>query len=72
VDARTTAVLQTGGPLTNSVTASRQGQDLRLDYCLVGAGGETYQLAKQDRSKPPEFAVYKGGKKIAYGTFEFG
>jgi hypothetical protein len=72
VDGKTTVALNVGGPLTNSVTASRQGQDLRLDYCLVGAGGETYQLARQDRSKPPEFAVYKGGKKIAGGTFEFG
>jgi hypothetical protein len=72
VDDKTTAVLHMGGPLTNSVTASRQGQDLNLNYCLVGAGGETYQLARQDRSKPPEFAVYKGGKKIASGTFEFG
>ena len=72
VDDKTPAVLHAGGPLTNSVTASRQGQDLRLDYRLVGAGGEAYQLAKQDHSKPPEFAVYKGGKKIASGTFEFG
>jgi hypothetical protein len=72
VDGKTRAVLDVGGPLTNSVTASRHGQDLRLDYRLVGAGGQTYQLARQDRSKPPEFAIYKGGKKIASGSFEFG
>lgn len=66
------AVLNVGGPLTNSVTASRHGQDLRLDYRLVGVGGETYQLANQDRSRAPEFAIYKGGKKIASGKFEFG
>jgi hypothetical protein len=72
VDARTPAVLDVGGPLTNSVIASRHGQDLRLDYRLVGAGGKTYQLANQDRSKPPEFAIYKGDKKIASGRFEFG
>ena len=65
-------VLNVGGPLTNSVTASRHGQDLRLDYRLVGAGGQSYQLANQDRSKPPEFAIYKGEKKIASGAFEFG
>ena len=46
VDDKTPAVLNAGGPLTNSVTASRHGQDLRLDYRLIGAGGETYQLAK--------------------------
>ncbi len=69
---KTPAVLNVGGPLTNSVIASRHGQDLRLDYRLVGSGGETYQLANQNRSKPPEFAIYKGNKKIASGKFEFG
>jgi hypothetical protein len=72
VDDKTPAVLNAGGPLTNSVIASRHGQDLRLDYRLVGAGGETYQLANQNRSRPPEFAIYKGDKKIASGKFEFG
>ena len=72
VDDKTPAILNVGGPLTNSIIASRHGQDLRLDYRLVGAGGETYQLANQDRSHPPAFAVYKGDKKIASGTFEFG
>ena len=72
VDGKTPAALKVGGPLTNSVAASRRGQDLRLDYNLVGAGGEIYQLATQDRSKPPEFAIYKGARKIASGTFEFG
>jgi hypothetical protein len=69
---KTPAVLNVGGPLTNSVIASRHGQDLRLDYRLVGAGGETYQLVNQNRSQPPEFAIYKGDKKIASGKFEFG
>jgi hypothetical protein len=43
-----------------------------MAYQLVGAGGEAYQLANQDRSHPPEFAVFKGDKKIASGKFEFG
>ncbi|MGA9453060.1 MAG: hypothetical protein WBW41_17155 [Verrucomicrobiia bacterium] len=72
VDDKTPAVLDVGGPLTNSVTASRHGQNLRLDYRLVGAGGEIYQLANQDRSQPPEFAIYKGDKKVASGKFQFG
>jgi hypothetical protein len=72
VDDKTPAVLNVGGPLTNSVIVSRHGQDLRLDYRLVGAGGETYQLAGQNRSQPPEFAAYKGDRKIASGKFEFG
>jgi len=29
-------------------------------------------LANQDRSHPPEFAVFKDNKKIASGKFEFG
>jgi len=72
VDDKTSALLKVGGPLTNSVLASRHGQDLRLDYRLVGAGGETYQLANENRSHPPEFAVFKGDKRIASGKFEFG
>jgi hypothetical protein len=72
VRVKSQVALNAGGPLTNSVTTGRHGQDLRLDYCLLGVGGETYQLARQDRSKPPEFAVYKSGKKIASGRFEFG
>jgi len=72
LDDKTPVVLNVGGPLTNSVSTSRHGQDLRLDYLLVGTGGETYQMANQDRSKPPAFAIYKGEKKIASGTFEFG
>lgn len=72
VNDRTPAILNVGGPLTNSISASRHGQDLRMAYQLVGAGGEAYQLANQDRSRPPEFAVFKGDKKIASGKFEFG
>jgi hypothetical protein len=72
VDDKTPAVLNVGGPLTNTVIVSRHGQDLRLDYRLVGAGGETYQLVNQNSSQPPEFAAYKGKRKIASGKFAYG
>ena len=72
VNDKTPAILAAGGPLTNSLTATRHGQDLRLDYRLVGAGGATYQMVEQNRAHPPEFAVFKGDKKIASGNFEFG
>jgi hypothetical protein len=72
VNDKSTAIMAVGGPLTNTVAVSRHGQDLRLDYSLVGAGGMTYQRTVQDRSKPPGFAIYKGDKSIATGTFEFG
>ena len=64
--------LNAGGPLTNTVTVSRHGRDLRLDYRLVGAGGATYQLADATRSEPPEFAVYKADRKVTSGKFAFG
>jgi hypothetical protein len=69
---KTPAVLNVGGPLTNSITANRHGQDLVMSYQLVGAGGEIYQMPTPDRSKPPRFAVYSGEKKIASGEFEYG
>jgi hypothetical protein len=43
-----------------------------LSYRLLGAGGEPYQLVKQDRSKPPEFTIHFGDKQLASGKFEFG
>ena len=72
VDGKKLAVLVAGGPLTNSVSISRQGKYLRLNYQLLGAGGEVYQLTQVDRSQPPEFAVYKGHRKIASGKFAYG
>jgi hypothetical protein len=65
------AILRVGGPLTNSVSVSRQGRKLALNYQLVGAGG-AYQMVSQDRSHAPEFAVYQGDKKVGSGKFEFG
>ena len=65
------AVLTAGGPLTNSVSITRRGKNLSLNYQLLGAGG-AYQLVNQDRLHPPEFTVYQGDKKVASGRFEFG
>jgi len=72
VNGQAPATLDVGGPLTNSVSVARHGSDLRLDYQLLGAGGQTYQLASVNRQHPPEFAIYHGGKQIASGDFEFG
>lgn len=71
ISEKTPALLTVGGPLTNSVSIRRQGKKLALNYQLVGAGG-AYQMVNQDRSHPPEFAVYQGDKKVASGKFEFG
>jgi hypothetical protein len=71
---RAPTLLAIGGPLTNTVFAARQGRYLRLNYQLIGAGGETYELDLLDRDylPPPQFTVYKGERKIASGKFEFG
>ena len=69
---RKSVTLAAGGPLNNTVTANRQGRDLRLDYKLLGAGGQAYSLVRHGPAVQPEFAVYKGDKKIASGKFEFG
>ncbi len=65
-------VLNVGGPLTNSVTATREGQDLSLNYKLIGTGGATYRLVNLDSSKPPKFTIYKSDREIASDNFQFG
>jgi hypothetical protein len=72
VDGKAPAILAVGGPLTNTVIATRDGRDLVLNYQLIGAGGQAYLLANRDYEHPPEFAIYKNGKTIASGKFEFG
>jgi hypothetical protein len=61
-----------GGPLTNWVVLDRAGRKLQMSYQLRGAEGRHYRMAAQDRSQPPEFTVYSGGKKALVGKFEFG
>jgi hypothetical protein len=72
VSAGQSAVLAAGGPLTNRVSVNRRGRLLVFNYQLAGAEGATYRLRREDRSRPPEFAVYQGAKEIATGKFEFG
>jgi hypothetical protein len=71
INAGTPAVLTAGGPLTNSVSISRQGRTLMLNYQLVGAAGG-YQVSDPYRVHPPEFTVYQGDKKIGSGKFQYG
>ncbi|MCL5096776.1 MAG: hypothetical protein M1608_04455 [Candidatus Omnitrophica bacterium] len=66
------ALLEGGGPLTNFVAVTRRGPLLQFSYQVRGAGGDVYELASMNRAKPPEFAVYQGGKKIDSGRFQFG
>ena len=72
VDEQRSAVLAVGGSLTNCVSATRRGRNLRLSYRLIGAGGGEYWLVNGGDTKPPQFAVGKSGKGIGSGQFEFG
>ena len=72
VDEGRSAVLAVGGPLTNCVSATHRGQNLMLNYRLVGAGGGDYWLAAGGDRKPPQFTVARLGKRIGAGDFEFG
>ena len=72
INATAATNLVLGGPLTNSVTLTRYGRKLNMNYRLVGADGGSYRLAQQDRAKPPDFTVYQGGKKVLSGMFAFG
>jgi len=64
------AILAAGGPLTNTVTANRNGKNLALNYRLVGADGQAYEL--QGQRKEPQWAVLRAGKQIDSGQFQFG
>jgi hypothetical protein len=72
VNASAAASLALGGPLTNSVTMSRQGRELLLLYRLVGADGGAYGLASPDREHPPEFAIHRGAARLAADKFRYG
>jgi hypothetical protein len=72
VNATTATNLVLGGPLTNWVTAERNGRRLQIGRELKGADGAVYGLAQEDRAKPPEFTVYYGGKKVLAGKFQYG
>ena len=72
VAAQRPASLVAGGPLTNSVEVKSQGQNLQLNYRLLGADGGAYQLPRPDYQHPPEFAVYQGTNRLATGKFQYG
>ncbi|MHC4740052.1 MAG: hypothetical protein ACYS9Y_14180 [Planctomycetota bacterium] len=66
-----TATLKVGGPLSSSVEVQRTGNVLQLSYNLTDVGGHSY-TSSQRVDKPPTFTIYKGGKEIASGSFEYG
>jgi hypothetical protein len=72
IEAKRTASLTAGGPLTNSVDVKSAAGSLELNYKLVGADGRSYQLPRPDYNHPPEYAVFQGTNRLATGKFQYG
>jgi hypothetical protein len=72
VHATTATSLVLGGPLTNSVELERYGRRLLIGHQVLGADGAEYRLVQQEWEKRPEFAVYRGGKKVFSDRFQPG
>ncbi len=72
ISASNAAVLRAGGPLTNWVTVDNQGRSLSFEYQMRGDGGRYRLIGTEDRTKPPEVAIYQKGKKVGSGRFEYG
>jgi hypothetical protein len=64
--------LSLGGPLSNVVAVTCRQDSLVFDYRLVGADGHSYRLSSEDREHPPAWSVYRGGQKLASGSFQYG
>lgn len=63
--------LVAGGPLTNTVTAQRRGEDLVMTYRLTGLRGLEYKLS-DNRTNPPSCRILAGDKELALGKFAYG
>ena len=66
------AVLNAGGPLSNSVTADRHGQDLHLDLRPDRRGRGSLPNGGAKPLQAAGIRHLQGEKKIASGAFEFG
>ena len=67
-----TVEMRLGAPLSNQVAVARRGESLQLDYQLVDVGGNRYRAGGMNQTNPPKFSVWKGPRRVATGTFEFG
>ncbi len=63
-----------GAPLYPTATGGRYGSFLQLDYDLVDGAGRSYfqQSDGAIAAPPPRFEVFKDGKQIGSGSFEYG
>jgi len=67
--------LVVGAPLYPTVTASRCGGFIQMDYDTVDGAGRSYRKNREigeQRPPAPTFTVYRDGKEIGSGSFEYG
>jgi hypothetical protein len=66
------AILTVGAPLKNIVYASQNGRYLNLSYRLVDNNNNDYTLSAKEPKQPPRAVIYRGGREIQSGNFEYG
>ena len=59
-----------GAPLTPSLTVTRRGTILELNYELRDAAGRKY--SQESERQPPRFEVAQHGRKLGSGSFQYG
>ncbi len=64
-------LLKVGGPLNAKVVATRSGATLNMNYILEGVEGASYE-ADGISENLARFAIYKDGRPIKTGQFEYG
>ncbi len=63
-----------GAPLSPSVSVTRHGKFLEMDYQLVDAAGRSYTFVGRNvpRPEPPRFTVYQDGQVLGSDSFDYG
>jgi hypothetical protein len=61
--------IKVGAPLLPTVTATREGSVLHLNYELLGVGKMAF--THPDAEKVPTFTVQQGDREIGSGSFEY-
>ena len=65
-------VLKTGGPVKQTLSASRDGVSLNLNYALQGVDQTNYSPDALNRNAGARFAIYQGERRVRTGQFEYG
>ncbi|HEX41625.1 MAG TPA: hypothetical protein ENN81_06135 [Phycisphaerales bacterium] len=71
VEAGAETTLSLGGPLSQTVEVRRNGTCLDISHWLEDVRGYRYR-GRVAGAGPPVFAVYKNGREVGAGTFEYG